>query len=133
MERLHRIEDSQEPSVEEVAALQADLASTVRVLIPKGKRHSKNKLRKRKLRADRKFDRDIMESWELDAVLGTQPSLRLTEPCDGDGEVVETAPEAQGESNAHEIFAVSDVPVHDSSISSRRRRRDGSSQTSRAV
>ena len=61
MERLRRIEESQKSSAEEVAALRADLASTVRVLVPKGKRHSKNKLRRRKLQADRKFDKDLQE------------------------------------------------------------------------
>ena len=61
------------------------------------------------------------------------PSLRLTEPSDGNGQVDETGPKAQCELSTRVTSAVPDVSVHDLSSLSRRRRGAGSSQTSRAV
>ena len=60
--------------------------------------------------------------------------LRLSEPCDGDGEVAETAPEAQGEFVARADSVVPEVPAHSIDNSSRERRgARNSKRTSRAV
>ena len=62
MERQRRIEDSQGPLAEEVEVLKIGLALSVRVIAPRGKKHTNSKLRKRKIQSDRKFKRDLEEA-----------------------------------------------------------------------
>ena len=82
-----------QPSAEEVTMLRAELATTVRVVAVNGKSHVKSKSRKRKVQAVQKFDRELRcFAHHLESLGLSAPVLRLTEPCNGDGDVAETSP-----------------------------------------